>query len=118
MAEAGVIPQALVAYTNSDWNEEPFQFFVGGLGTPDDFTNASAKMGLRLAGANTNALELTTGDGTLAITLPNEIGIAVPLATMATLGPGLYAWDLAVTYGSGDIETVLTGKVQVVGGIA
>jgi hypothetical protein len=118
MAEAAILPQALVAYTNADWNEEPFQFFAGGLGSPDDFTGASAAMGLRLAGQGVNAAELSTSNGELAITLPNEIGITAPLSLMSGLTPGLYAFDLVVTYGSGDIETVLAGQVRIVGGIS
>lgn len=116
MAEAAILPQPLVVRTNENWNEEGFQFFNGN--TPDDFTGASAKLGLRIAAATINALELTTGAGTLTITLPNEIAIAVPLATMADLTPGLYDFDLVVTYGSGDIETILAGQVQIVGGIS
>lgn len=118
MAEAAIIPPTLIAYTNSNWNEEPFAFYNGALASPDDFTGASAKMGLRAAGSTTNALELTTGAGTLTITLPNEIGITVPAATMATLTPGPYAFDMVVTYGSGDVETLLAGQVEIRGGLA
>jgi hypothetical protein len=117
MAEAAMLPQALVAYTNADWNEEPFQFFTGSTSTPEDFTGASAAMGLRLAGATANAAELTTGDGSLTVTLPNEIGVTAPLALMSALAPGQYNFDLVVTYESGDVETLLSGQVMIVGGI-
>lgn len=104
----------ITAYTNEDWNLEPFAFTTNGLA--DDFTGASAKMGLRLAGSTTNAVEFTTAASTLAITLPNEIGVTAPLALVSTLAAGLYNWDLVVTYGSGDIETILSGQLQVVAG--
>jgi hypothetical protein len=118
MAEAAIMPQRLVAYTNADWSEEPFQFYAGGLDSPEDFTGASARLGLRLAGQATNAAEFSTAAGTLAVTLPNEIGITVPLGEMAALAPGLYAFDLVVTYASGAVETVLAGQVQIVDGIS
>ena len=118
MAEAAILPTRLVAYTNANWYEEPFQFFSGSITTPDNFSGASAKMGLLLAGATTNAIELSTANGTLTITQPNEIGVTVPEATMATLAPGVYAFDLVVTYGNGDIETVLAGQVRIVAGIS
>ena len=118
MAEAAIMPSRLTAYTNADWYEEPFQFFNGGLGAPDDFTGASARMGLRPAGQTTNATELTTDNGYLTITPPNEVGVTAPLSVMTGLAPGLYSWDLVITYGSGDIETVLTGQLQIVQGIS
>lgn len=118
MAEAAVMSTRLVAYTNADWNEEPFEFFTGGLGNPDDLTGASAKMGLRLSGQSTRAVDLSTADSTLTITLPSEIGVTAPLSLMSTLAPGLYDFDLVITYSSGDIETVLAGQVQIVAGIA
>lgn len=118
MAEAAALNQRLVAYTNSDWNEEPFQFFNGGLATPDDFNGASAKMGLRLAGQTVNAAEFTTANGELTITLPNEIGVTAPQSLMTGIAPGLYSFDLVITYASGDVETVLTGQVRIVGGVS
>lgn len=117
MAEAAIMPQALVAYTNADWKEEPFQFFSGGLDAPDDFTGASARMGLRLSGQATNAVEFSTDGGELTITAPNEIGVTAPLATMSSLSPGFYSFDLVVTYASGDIEVLLAGQVRIVGGV-
>lgn len=118
MAEAAILPQALVAYTNADWNEEPFQFFSGGLSSPDDFTGASAKMGLRPVGQSANAAEFTTANGQLTLTLPNEIGVTAPLGVMAALAPGLYGFDLVVTYAGGDVETLLAGQVRIVGGVS
>lgn len=118
MAEAALLPVPLVAYTNADWNEEPFQFFTGAVTAPDDFTGASAKLGLRLAGETDNAAEFTTGNGELTITLPNEIAITAPLSLMQGLTPGRYNFDLVITYASGDVETVLAGQAQIVQGIA
>lgn len=118
MAEAAILPAKLVAYTNSDWNEEPWEYFNGALTTPDNLTGASAKMALRLTGQTVNAVEFTTDNSELTITLPNEIGITVPLSIMSTLTPGLYNFDLVVTYASGDIETVTAGQAQIVGGIS
>jgi hypothetical protein len=117
MAEAAKMPSFLTAYTNSDWNEEPFQFFVGSTSAPDGpFT--SAKMSLRAPGASSNAAEFNSTNGELTITSPNEIGVTAPLSLMSALAPGIYAFDLVVTYTSGDIETVLTGQVRIVQGIS
>lgn len=116
MASATLPP--LTAYTNSDWFEEPFAFFDGDENTPQDLTGASARMALRLAGRATPALELSTANGYLVLALPNEIGVCVPQASMASLEPGAYAFDLVLTYASGQTETVLVGQVDVVGGIS
>ena len=118
MPEAATLPRVLVAYTNADWNEEPFAFFAGGPGAPEDFTGAAARLGLRLAGQGANATELTTDNGLLTLTLPNEIAITVPQAVVAALAPGLYDWDLAITYPAGDSQTVLLGQARIAPGLA
>jgi hypothetical protein len=118
MAEAAALPSALTAYTNADWREEPFAFFAGGLGSPEDFTGASARLGLRLAGQAANAAEFTTTNGELTITAPNEIGITAPLSAMSGLEPGQYSFDLIVTRANDEVETVLAGRVRIVGGLA
>jgi len=118
MPEAATLPRVLVAYTNADWNEEPFAFFAGGPGAPEDFTGAAARLGLRLAGQGANATELTTDNGLLTLTLPNEIAITVPQAAVAALAPGLYDWDLAITYPAGDSQTVLLGQARIAPGLA
>ena len=58
------------------------------------------------------------GQVRLTYTAPNEIAITVPLATMQGIAPGLYSFDLVVTYGSGTTETILAGQVLIVQGIA
>lgn len=111
------LPQ-LTAFTNASWNEEPFQFFLGSVNSPDDFTGASFAMGLRAAGSATTTFHLTDGNGRLAVTLPNEVAITVDDAGMATLAPGPYSFDLVVTRADGQVENILQGVVQVVQGIA
>ena len=118
MPEAATLPRVLVAYTNADWNEEPFAFFAGGPGQPEDFTGASAKLGLRLAGQPANATEFTTDNGLLVLNLPNEIAITVPKTIVSALAPGLYDWDLIVTYPAGDIQTLLLGHARIAEGLA
>jgi len=118
MPEAATLPRVLVAYTNADWNEEPFRFFAGGPGAPEDFTGASARLGLRLAGQAANATEFTTDNGMLTLTLPNEIAITAPAAVVGPLAPGLYDWDLIVTYPAGDTQTLLFGQARITQGLA
>lgn len=117
MAEAAVMPQVLIAFTDANWTEDPFQFYLGGSTTADNFAGATAKMGLRLGGASTSAVELTTANGYLTIIAPNQISITAPLALMSTILPGLYNWEIVVTYASGDIEAVLVGQVRIVQGL-
>jgi hypothetical protein len=118
MPEAATLPRVLIAATNADWNEEPFRFFAGGPGQPEDFTGAPAKFGLRLAGQPANATEFTTDNGMLTLTLPNEIAITAPVAVISALAPGLYDWDLIVTYPAGDTQTLLLGHARIAEGLA
>lgn len=118
MAEAAVLPRVLVAYTNADWLEEPFQFFTGDVSAPEDFTGASAKCGLRRSDSTSNAADFGTDDGALTLTLPNELAITAPKAAMEGLAPGGYAFDLVITRASGQVEVLLTGKVEIVQGLA
>lgn len=113
---AAVLPKTLVVYTNEDWFAEPWIFKQNGVA--EDFTGASAKMGLRMRGAATNAAEFTTGNGELTFTLPNEIGITAPLAVVSTLPPGKGDFDVVVTYASGQVKTKLVGTVEVVEGLS
>ena len=118
MPEAATLPRVLVAYTNADWNEEPFAFFAGGPGQPEAFTGADARLGLRLAGQPANATEFTTDNGMLTLTLPNEIAITAPMAVVSALAAGLYDWDLIVTYPGGDTQTLLYGQARIAQGLA
>lgn len=111
------LPQ-LTAFTNAGWYEEPFQFFLGSINTPDDFTGASFALGLRPAGSGVTSFHMSDANGRLTVTLPNEVGITVVEADMAGLAPGPYGFDLVVTRASGQFQNLLQGTVQIVGGIA
>jgi len=118
MPEAATLPRVLVAYTNADWNEEPFRFYAGGPSAPEDFAGAAASLGLRIAGQGANATEFTTDNGLLVLNLPNEIAITVPKTIVSALAPGLYDWDLTILYPAGDAQTVLYGQAHIVEGLA
>jgi len=114
---SSALPQ-LTAFTNAGWCEEPFQFFVGSINTPDDFAGASFALGLRPVGSGVTSVHMSDGDGRLTVTLPNEVGITVDEADMADITPGLYNFDLVVTRAAGQVQNLLQGQVQIVGGIA
>lgn len=113
MPQAAALPVRLVAFTDADWTEDPFQFFLGTYDGAEDFTGASAVLALRLVGGTVNAAEFTSGNGELAIALPNRIAITANKTQMAAFAPGLYGWELVVTYASGAIEALLTGQAQI-----
>ena len=115
---AGQLTRTLAASTNEDWLEEAFRFWVGSRGVADDFTGCSFAAGLRLAGADSTALTLTDANGLLTVTPPNVVAITVPLATMQTLAPGTYDFDLLITYPSGKTVQKLVGQARIAAGIA
>jgi hypothetical protein len=49
---------------------------------------------------------------TCTVELPNIVHLELPAAVCATL-PSRGAWDLQLTYGSGDVWTPVAGKVSV-----
>jgi hypothetical protein len=73
-----------------------------------DLTGATAKAQIRPghSGAATNM--------TCTITAPNIINMALP-ANSAPPARGL--WDLEITYASGDVQTVVAGKVTTQGDV-
>ena len=75
---------------------------------PLDLTGATARAQIRqgYAGAPT--------DMTCTITVPNIITMVLPAGSNPPLR-GL--WDLEVTYASGDVQTVLSGKVATQGDV-
>ena len=75
---------------------------------PADLTGAAAKAQIRPGHAG------TATDMVCVITLPNIIAMTLPAGTSP---PQRGLWDLEVTYASGDVQTVLAGKVTVQGDV-
>lgn len=76
--------------------------------TPADLTGATARAQIR-PGHSGAATVMTC-----AITVPNIIDMTLPANTAP---PARGLWDLELTYASGDVQTVLTGKVTTQGDI-
>lgn len=107
----------LVAYTNEDWLEPPWQFFLND-GSMENFTGCSFAAGLRPAGTLTTTFHLTDTNARLMVTLPNEVSPTVPLADMQDLAPGQYDFDLIVTRVSGETDTLAVAVVRIIRGVA
>jgi hypothetical protein len=74
--------------------------------TPADLTGATANSQIRDRPGGTLIVALVC-----TITLPNKIDVVLSATDSAKL-PGSGAWDLQVTYASGDVATVLAGPVN------
>ena len=118
MAVAPLLTTPLVAYTNADWNEQPFRFWVGNATTADSFTGCTFDATLSPSAAPGAALHLTSAGGTLTVTQPNIVAITVSAATMAGVAPGTYDFELRKTTAGGVKTIVLRGQVQIVAGLA
>jgi hypothetical protein len=76
-------------------------------GVPYDLTGVTAKSEIRDRPAGTQITELSC-----VITLPNIIDIYLAAADSHKL-PAKGAWDLQLTYASGDIKSPIAGPVTV-----
>lgn len=75
-------------------------------GTPVDLSGATARLMARDS-AGTVVLSASTADGSLTITpATGRIDMVVPYAATETISPGAYQYDLEVTYGGGDRQTI------------
>lgn len=118
MAAAPILTTPLVTYTNADWNEQPFRFWVGNIVTADSFTGYTFDATLHPVGGVGTPLLLSSAAGTLTVTAPNIVGITVPCATMEAVTPGLYDLELRKTAAGGTKTIILRGQVQVVAGLS
>lgn len=116
MSAAPTLQSPLITYTNADWLEQPFRFWVGNIATPDSFIGCTFDATLSTIGGNP-PIHLTSSAGTLTIALPNMVSITVPLATMATTPPGTYDFELRKTTGGGTKSIILRGQVAVIAGL-
>jgi hypothetical protein len=73
-----------------------------------DLTGATAKAQIR-PGHSGSATNMTC-----TITTPNIIDMALPAGSSP---PARGLWDLEITYASGDVQTVLAGKVTTQGDV-
>ena len=117
MTAAAQLLSPLVAYTNSDYNEVPFRFWVGAMNAADSFAGYTFDAGLKQRGSGALTV-LTSTAGTLVVTLPNLVAFAVPRATMNALSPGTYDFDLRKISAAGVKTAILRGSVNLVQGIA
>ena len=117
MAANGLVPNITVK-NNTDWLEEPFEFFLGDLTEPDSFAGCTAEMGLRLVGRYVNALEPTTVNGMLAFTADNEISIVISNTYIKDLPLGDYVYDIILNRPGGEIEEMISGTMTLELGLA
>lgn len=107
--------QDLVAANNADWSET----LTIGLPGLDIADPTSITMQIRRGDEAVDAdLTLTIANGLLAITSPAErtVKVSVPVATMATLGPGACVYDVVVVK-AGVTTRALEGSVTIARGI-
>lgn len=72
-----------------------------------DLTGASARIDFIKKGTKPVALRLKTSNNTLEISL--QYSIVIP-ETYITLQPGVYKWDLKITFSDGRIKTYIGGE--------
>lgn len=78
-----------------DWLEEPFEFFLGSIGVPDDFTGCTVAAGIYERGKL--LLDLSDGTGRTAIVLPNFVNISVSKEDMQQyVGVGVFDVSIAL----------------------
>lgn len=83
----------------------------GSMQTPTDLTTVTVASQIRTRPGGTLLLALAP-----VVTLPNIVAIAIAATDSAAL-PTTAAWDLQLTYPSGDVDTVLTGPVNATPGV-
>lgn len=110
-------PIHLTAYTNARWYDEPFQFFLGSRAQQDNFVGASAWLALVPVLGGDPIATLSTENGWLTFTSPNEFGITVPAEEMSGIPAGDYVWDLLVAMPDQDPDNVLQGTATIIEGI-
>ena len=88
-------------------------------GAPVDLTGAALRMGIEVASAPT-AFEVSTGNGRIVLDAASSgrFSIAIPAADIATLGQGVHAHDLLVTFATGHVHRVWQGALTLDRGIA
>lgn len=96
----------MAAFTNQDWNDGFLVLDANGAAV--DLTGADLRLMVRANATDTaTLLSLTVGAGTLVLTVPTEgkLETNVPKATMETIAPGTYPYDLVrVTGGVWDMR--------------
>lgn len=114
--DAPNITDRLVARLSADWLEEPFNFFVGDLSTPDDFTGCSITGGLFRNGVL--LVDLASAGGRTVITdTPASVSIRCPLSALVTPagpGPGTYSLALSLVTPGGDVQDLIGAVVELV----
>ena len=76
-----------------------------------DLTGVAVKAEIRSAPGGTFVAALGC-----AVTLPNTIDVALPAAQSVSL-PASAAWDLQLTYATGEVQTVVKGSVSASGDV-
>lgn len=91
---------------NLKWNDSA--------GDPMDLTGYTARMQLRTSVDSVDVvIELTTGNGRITITLPNQIDVEISAEDTALIDPGSYKYDLEMIAGT-DVHKLLRGKIKVI----
>lgn len=107
--------------TNEDWEDGIALDDGGDPAAPIDLTGSSLRAHLRTVPESlVVALEASTDNGRLLIAEDPETGIFnwnVPKATMATIEPGEYVYDLVWIKPDGSSDTVSGGTVTVQRGV-
>ena len=116
MSAAPALQSPLITYTNADWLEQPFRFWIGNLVTPDSFVGCTFDATLSTAGG-APPIHLSSAGGTLTVAQPNMVSVTVPLATMETVPPGTYDFELRKTSAAGTKSIMLRGQVTVIEGL-
>lgn len=105
------LTEQLSTRMGADWLEEPFFFFVGDTGTPDDFTGCSITGGVYLG--PTLKIDLSTASGYTLLSLPNRIDIRVPQSQIDAIGPGVYSVALSLVTLVGETQDLLGFQLKV-----
>lgn len=101
-------------------NEDLRQAFVltDAVGAPLDITGAAMRMAIETA-AGDDALEVTTANGRIIVTdaSAGRFDLAIPAASMRTLGEGAYRHDLLLE-AAGSVRRVWSGTLTLGQGVA
>lgn len=95
------------AYVGTTW--DGFTVSMSATGTTFDNSLSSVEMSWQLAGASTEALELTSGAGEITITDAANWAFRVEKVVNWTLPAGAYGFSIVCTDSAGDSKVYFTG---------
>lgn len=103
-----------------DWNQD-FEFYIGSLSAPDDFTGDRIEVDFVWGGAGmptaAQMFTLSTDEATI-VTSGRTITFQVPAATLEPLLPGTYQFEMRRFRQDGEIRLLVLGLVTIERGLS